>query len=52
LQELAAKNDVGVDAVAIAWLLADPAKICPVLGTNSLARIAKISDAANVEISR
>ena len=44
----------GVDAaaVAVAWLLAHPAKIMPVLGTNNLDRIAKISDALKVEIDR
>ncbi|MGB7316434.1 MAG: aldo/keto reductase, partial [Planktotalea sp.] len=39
-------------AVAVAWLLAHPARIMPVLGTNSLERIAKISDALKVKIDR
>ncbi len=45
---------VGVDAaaVAVAWLLAHPAQIMPVLGTNNLARIEKISDALKVTIDR
>ena len=44
----------GVDetAVAVAWLLAHPARILPVMGTNSLARIAKISDAMKVKMDR
>ena len=44
----------GVDetAVAVAWLLAQPAKIMPVMGTNSLARIGKISDALKVKMDR
>ncbi|MEP5152768.1 aldo/keto reductase [Planktotalea sp.] len=44
----------GVDetAVAVAWLLAHPAKIMPVLGTNSLERIGKISDAMKVNMDR
>jgi predicted oxidoreductase len=44
----------GVDetAVAVAWLLAHPARIMPVMGTNSLARIAKISDAMKVKMDR
>ena len=44
----------GVDetAVAVAWLLAHPAKIMPVMGTNSLARIGKISDATKVKMDR
>ncbi len=44
----------GVDeaAVAIAWLLAHPARIMPVIGTNRLDRIASIGNARNVEIDR
>lgn len=45
-------HDVGIDAVAIAWLLAHPARILPVLGTNSLNRIGRISDALRVNLSR
>jgi predicted oxidoreductase len=55
LKALAAVGDAqGYDetAVAIAWLLAHPAGILPVLGTNNLSRIAKISDASKVEIDR
>ncbi|MFK7876819.1 MAG: aldo/keto reductase family oxidoreductase [Paracoccaceae bacterium] len=39
-------------AVAIAFLLAHPAKILPVMGTNNLDRIAGISDALKVELTR
>ncbi|WRH62814.1 MAG: aldo/keto reductase [Fuscovulum sp.] len=39
-------------AVAVAWLLHHPAKIIPVLGTNTLSRIATISDAARVPMDR
>ncbi|TJZ93374.1 oxidoreductase [Paracoccus gahaiensis] len=44
----------GVDrsAVAVAFLLRHPARILPVLGTNSLARIARIADAGRVDLSR
>ena len=44
----------GVDraAVAVAFLLAHPSKILPVMGTNSLERIAKISDALKVKLDR
>lgn len=45
-------HDVATDAVAIAWLLAHPARILPVLGTNSLNRIGRISDALRVSLSR
>ena len=39
-------------AVAVAWLLRHPARILPVLGTNRVERIAKISDALQVEMDR
>ncbi|MCV3273997.1 aldo/keto reductase [Roseobacter sinensis] len=44
----------GVDraAVAVAWLLAHPAGILPVMGTNTLSRIATFSDAVKVEMDR
>ena len=47
-------QDQGVDAaaVAVAWLLAHPARILPVLGTNNLDRIAKLGDATKVSIDR
>ena len=47
-------DDQGVDraAVAVAFLLAHPANIMPVMGTNALDRIAKISDALRVELNR
>jgi predicted oxidoreductase len=44
----------GVDraAVAVAWLLAHPSGILPVMGTNTLSRIATFGDALKVEIER
>ncbi|MBL9051229.1 MAG: aldo/keto reductase [Tabrizicola sp.] len=39
-------------AVAVAWLLHHPSKIIPVLGTNTLSRIATISDALRVPMDR
>lgn len=47
-------SEFGVDraAVAVAFLLRHPAKILPVLGTNSLDRIAKIADATKVNLTR
>lgn len=44
----------GVDwtAVAVAWLLHHPVRIIPVLGTNTLSRIATISDALRVPMDR
>lgn len=40
------------DAVAVAWLLAHPAGILPVMGTNNLRRINGLSDALRVHIDR
>lgn len=53
LREVASAS--GVDdpsAVAVAWLLAHPACLLPVLGTNNLERIRQISQALAVEIDR
>ena len=36
----------------MAWLLAHPARILPVLGTNNLDRIGRIGDAAKVTMDR
>lgn len=52
LDVIAEEQNVGADAMAIAWLLKHPAGILPVVGTNSLDRIAKLSDATNVDIDR
>lgn len=47
-------REYGVDpaAVAVAWLLAHPAGVIPVMGSNRVDRIAKFSQAAQVEMSR
>ena len=52
LQNIATEHDVEIAAVAVAWLLAHPARILPVLGTNNLDRIARIVDAAKIQIDR
>ena len=52
LQEKAEEAGVEIGAVAIAWLLAHPAQILPVLGTNNLNRIHQISDAFKVSMDR
>ena len=52
LDAIAKDRGVDLTAVAIAWLLAHPARILPVLGTNRLDRIATISDAAKVKLTR
>lgn len=52
LQKIATEHDVEIAAVAVAWLLAHPARILPVLGTNNLDRIKRIGDAARIQIDR
>ncbi len=49
---VAEANGVGASAVAVAWLLAHPARIMPVLGTNNLNRIRAISNALKVTMDR
>jgi len=47
-------NDTGTDAAAVAtaWLLAHPSGILPVMGTNNINRIKKLSDATKVPMER
>ncbi|MFZ7091622.1 aldo/keto reductase [Primorskyibacter sp. 2E233] len=52
LSEIGAQFAVDDAAVAVAWLLAHPSRILPVLGTNNLDRIARIGDAAKVHLDR
>ncbi|MCL4144460.1 UNVERIFIED_CONTAM: hypothetical protein GTU68_050191 [Idotea baltica] len=52
MDEVAAANGVDRAAVATAWLLAHPAKIMPVMGTNNLNRIKGLSDALKVGMPR
>ncbi len=50
--EIAAEFGVDRAAVAVAFLLAHPASILPVLGTNNLGRIKRASDALKVKLDR
>jgi predicted oxidoreductase len=52
LSNVASQNNVDETAVAIAWLLAHPSRILPVLGTNSLERIKSMSAALDVRMDR
>jgi len=52
LRAMAQAQGVDVAAVAVAWLLAHPACILPVMGTNTLARIARFSEALRVKMDR
>ena len=52
LSNVASQNNVDETAVAIAWLLAHPSRILPVIGTNSLERIKGMSAALDVKMDR
>jgi predicted oxidoreductase len=52
LDSIAKQSGVDRAAVATAFLLAHPAKITPVLGTNNLDRISSISAAETVQLDR
>ncbi len=52
LDEVAAHAGVDRAAAAVAFLLAHPARILPVMGTNNLGRIATLSDALKVKLDR
>ena len=52
LTEIGAAHGTDCGAAAVAWLLRHPARIIPVLGTNSLERIGTIASALDVEIDR
>jgi len=52
LDVIAKRHEVDRAAVATAFLLAHPAKITPVMGTNNLERISALSDSQKVELDR
>lgn len=52
LHEIATAAGVDSAAVAVAWLLAHPAGIMPVMGTNAPDRIARLSQALEVAMDR
>ena len=52
MDRLAAENSTDRAAVAVAFLLAHPAGILPVLGTKTISRILTISDALKVKLDR
>ena len=52
MDEVASANSVDRGAVAVAWLLAHPARIIPVMGTNNINRIKGLSDALKVDMPR
>lgn len=50
--QVAERDGTDASAVATAWLLAHPARILPVMGTNRIDRIRAISDAFKVDMDR
>ena len=52
LAAIAARYDSDVASLVVAWLLAHPARIMPVMGTNSLERIARFGAATEISIDR
>ena len=52
MTEIGSSFGVDASAVAVAWLLAHPANIMPVMGTNNLTRIKALSDAFKVDMTR
>ena len=52
LTNIAQTQAVDLSAVAVAWLLAHPAHIIPVMGTNNITRIERFSDALKVSMDR
>lgn len=50
LRTMAEAKGTDMAALAVAWLLAHPAGIVPVMGTNTLERIAALDDALRVEL--
>ena len=52
LTNIAQIQAVDLSAVAVAWLLAHPAHIIPVMGTNNITRIERFSDALKVSMDR
>lgn len=52
LQRIGEENGIDDAAVAVSWLLAHPARIIPVMGTNRLDRIATVGDATKLKMDR
>lgn len=52
INPLAEAHNVDPTSIAVAWLLAHPAKIMPVMGTNNLNRIKRIGEAAGLNVDR
>ncbi|MGI9365365.1 MAG: aldo/keto reductase [Rhizobiaceae bacterium] len=52
LNAIAKDQGTGMDAVALAWIIAHPAGILPVVGTNNIERIKRLSDVTKIVLDR
>jgi len=52
MSRVAMETDTDEAAVAVAWLLAHPSTIIPVMGTNTISRIETLSDALKIDMDR
>jgi predicted oxidoreductase len=52
LEAIASRENVGVDHVALAWVLAHPANVFALIGTQNVARIEASAKAFDVKLSR
>ena len=52
LKNIAKKYDVDISTIALAWILAHPSQILPVVGTNNLKRIGNLHKATETKIER
>ena len=52
MTRLAEKQGGDVSTIALAWLMAHPASIVPVVGTNNLIRLRALSSAFDIELDR
>ena len=52
IDELVEEKGVPAEAIAIAWLLRHPAKMLPIVGTTNAQRLADISQASTIKLSR
>lgn len=52
LRLMAEEKGIEPGTLAVAWLLAHPARILPVIGTNTISRIRSLSEAVDVRLDR
>lgn len=52
LERLANDHSCGIDAIAVAWLLHHPAQVLPIVGTNNIERMKKLSRATDISLDR